>query len=177
MKTEIRYNNEIIKYELIRAKIKNLYIYIKEGKVIVKAPIKLKDKYINEFLEKKTKWIYEKLEEDRKKPKVQEEIKKEDIDRLEYIVRKSINKYIELLKEKPNKVRIKDLKYAWGSCSANRNITINKKLAQKDEEVIEYVVLHEMCHLKYMNHSEKFWDLVEINMPEYKKYRKILKTS
>ena len=84
---------------------------------------------------------------------------------------------MELLKEKPNKVRIKDLKYAWGSCSIKRNITINRKLAKKDEKVIEYVVLHEMCHLKYMNHSEKFWNLVKNNMPEYKEYRKMLKSS
>ena len=177
MKTEIRYNNEIIHYELIRAKIKNLYIYIKEGKVIVKAPIKLKDKYINEFLEKKSKWIYEKLKQDSQKTKIQEEINEKDIQKLEKIVTKSINKYMELLKEKPNKVRIKDLKYAWGSCSIKRNITINRKLAKKDEKVIEYVVLHEMCHLKYMNHSEKFWNLVKNNMPEYKEYRKMLKSS
>ena len=75
----------------------------------------------------------------------------------------------------PNKVRIKDIKYAWGSCSSNRNISISKQLAPKDEKVIEYVVLHEMCHLKYMNHSKNFWDLVETYMPEYKEYRKILK--
>jgi len=177
MKTEIRYNNEIIKYELIRAKIKNLYIYIKEGKVIVKAPMKLKDKYINEFLEKKSKWIYEKLKQESRKTEEPEEINEKDIQKLEKIVIKSINKYSELLKEKPNKVRIKDLKYAWGSCSINRNISINKKLAKKDEKVIEYVVLHEMCHLKHMNHSEKFWNLVENNMPKYKEYKKRLKLS
>ena len=49
------------------------------------------------------------------------------------------------------------------------------KLANKDAKVIEYVVLHEMCHLKHMNHSKNFWNLVEKNMPEYKKYRKMLK--
>lgn len=176
MKTEIRYNNEIITYELIRAKIKNLYIYIKEGRVIVKVPMRLKDKYINEFLEKKAKWIYEKLKQSREKKEIQEEIKSEDIDRLEKVVNNSINKYAKLLGETPNKVRIKDIKYAWGSCSSNRNITINKKLAKKEEQAIEYVVLHEMCHLKYMNHSENFWNLVEKNMPEYKKYKKMLKT-
>ena len=75
----------------------------------------------------------------------------------------------------PNKVRIKDIKYAWGSCSSKRNITINLKLANKGEKVIEYVVLHEMCHLREMNHSKKFWDLVEENMSDYKIYKKKLK--
>lgn len=174
MKDEIRYNNEKIPYKLIRAKIKNLYIYIKDSEVIVKAPIRLKDKYINEFLEKKSKWIYEKLKQE--KNKQVETIVKEDVKRLEKIVQKNIDKYSKLLQEKPQKVRIKNIKYAWGSCSSNKNITINMKLANKEEKVIEYVVLHEMCHLKYMNHSKRFWDLVEYHMPQYKEYKKKLKT-
>lgn len=62
-----------------------------------------------------------------------------------------------------------------GSCSFKKNITINLNLAQKPIECIKYVILHEMCHLIYMNHSNKFWNLVESQMPEYKKYKKLLK--
>ena len=75
----------------------------------------------------------------------------------------------------PNKVKLKDIKYAWGSCSSKKNISINLQLAKKDEMEIRYVVLHEICHLKYMNHSEDFWNLVERYMPNYKIYRKRLK--
>lgn len=134
----------------------------------------MKDKYLQQLVEKKAKWIYEKIKEEREKTK-EEPIQAEEMERLEKIVKQSIEKYANLLKEEPNKVRIKDIKYAWGSCSSNRNITINKKLAKKDKEIIEYVVLHEMCHLKYMNHAKQFWSLVETYMPEHKKYRKILK--
>ena len=74
----------------------------------------------------------------------------------------------------PKKVRIKELKYAWGSCSSNKNISINLKLAIKEEKAVEYVVLHEMCHLIHMNHSKSFWNLVEKNMPKYKEYKKLL---
>lgn len=169
----LKYNSETISYEIIRSKIKNLYIYVKEGKVTVKAPTKMKDKLIQEFVNKKAKWIYNSLKKENDKQ--EEHIEKEDIQKLEIVVKKYIEKYTKLLKETPNKVRIKDIKYAWGSCSSNRNITINQKLANKKEEVIEYVVLHEMCHLKYMNHSKDFWNLLENHMPEYKKYRKILK--
>ncbi len=152
-----------------------MYIYIKGNKVTVKAPIRMKEKEIQQFVDKKAKWIYEKLEEERKNPQIEETIETEDVQWLEEIVKNSIEKYSKLLKEKPNKIRIKDVKYAWGSCSSHRNITINKKLAKKNEKIIEYVVLHEMCHLKYMNHSEDFWSLIEQYMPEYKKYREILK--
>ena len=71
----------------------------------------------------------------------------------------------------PKKVRIRKIKYAWGSCSSNQNITISMQLAKKEEKVIEYVVLHEMCHLVYMNHSKQFWNLLEKYMPEYKIYK------
>ncbi len=169
----LKYNSETISYEIIRSKIKNLYIYVKEGKVTVKAPTKMKDKLIQEFVNKKAKWIYNSLKKENDKK--EEHIEEEDIQKLKIIVKKYIEKYTKLLKETPNKVRIRDIKYAWGSCSSNRNITINQKLANKKEEVIEYVVLHEMCHLKYMNHSKDFWNLLENHMPEYKKYRKILK--
>lgn len=87
----------------------------------------------------------------------------------------AIQKYTNQLKVYPNKIRIKNIKYAWGSCSSNRNITINAKLANKSKEAIEYVVLHELCHLKEMNHSKKFWDLVEGCMSDYKVYRKELR--
>lgn len=173
---QIEYNGEIIPYELTKSKIKNMYIYVKNGKVTVKAPIRLKDKSIYDFVSKKSKWIYEKIKQDREDPKKQEEIKPEDIEKLKLVVKRYVEKYAKLLKEKPNKIRMKDIKYAWGSCSSNRNITINKKLAGKDEKVIEYVVLHEMCHLKYMNHSKEFWNLVENHMPEYKKYKNMLKS-
>lgn len=174
---KIEYNGEIIPYELIQSKIKNMYIYIKDGKVTVKAPTRLKDKVIHNFVSKKAKWIYEKIKQDKENPKKQEKIETEDIEKLELVVRNCIEKYTKLLKETPNKVRIKDINYAWGSCSSKRNITINKKLAKKDEKVIEYVILHEMCHLKYMNHAKEFWDLVETHMPEYKKCKNMLKSN
>lgn len=172
---QIQYKNELVSYELVKSKIKNMYIYIKDGKVTVKAPYRLKDKDIQEFVNKKSKWIYEKLKQESQKVKEEETIDLEEIKRLEEIVKIQIEKYAKLLKEIPNKVRIRDIKYAWGSCSSNRNITINKKLAKKEEKVIEYVVLHEMCHLKYMNHSKEFWDLVANYLPDYKKYRALLR--
>ena len=172
---EIEYNGEKIPYTMQKSKIKNMYIHIKEGKVIVKAPIRLKDKYIQEFINKKSKWIYENVKRYEQKPKQEEKIEPKDIERLKRVIQRSIEKYSKTLKVMPSKVRIKDIKYAWGSCSSKKNITINLKLATKEEKVIEYVVLHEMCHLREMNHSKNFWSLVEENMSDYKMYKEKLK--
>lgn len=172
---EIKYNGEKIPYIIKKSKIKNLYIHIKEGQVIVKAPIKLKEEYIQEFINRKSKWIYENVKGYEKKTKIEQKIETKDIEKLKNIIEKSVQKYSKNLKVVPNKVTIKDIKYAWGSCSSKKNITINLKLAPKNEKTIEYVVLHEMCHLKEMNHSKSFWNLVESNMPNYKIYKNKLK--
>lgn len=171
---EIEYKGEKIPYILIKSRIKNMYIHIKDGNVIVKAPNRLKEKYIYDFVNRKAKWIYEKVKESKTNPKIQEKIEQEDMERLSKIVEESVRKYSITLGVAPKKVRIKDIKYAWGSCSSKRNISINMHLAKKEEKVIEYVVLHEMCHLVYMNHSKDFWNLVEKHMPRYKEYKKML---
>lgn len=174
---EIEYKGEKIPYTLIKSRIKNMYIHIKDGNVIVKAPNRLKEKYIHDFVNRKAKWIYEKLKESKAKTKIQEKIEQEDMERLSKIVEESVKKYTIKLGVVPKKVRIKDIKYAWGSCSSKRNISINMHLAKKEEKVIEYVVLHEMCHLLYMDHSKDFWELVEKFMPKYKEYRRKLKST
>ena len=75
------------------------------------------------------------------------------------------------------KVVIRGQKTRWGSCSARRNLSFNCKLMKYREEVIDYVILHEMCHIKEMNHSKKFWSLVENLCPDFKSLKKELKSS
>ena len=167
-----------MEYNIVRSNIKNIYIQIKNGEVIVKAPKRVSEKYIKEVVAKKEKWITKKLEEDkvkREKQKHEKPITQQEAIELKQIVLESANKYGKSIGEFPNQVTIKNMKYAWGSCTSKRNIAINMKLARMKKEIIEYVVLHELCHLKYMNHSEDFWRLVEKNMPNYKKLRKELK--
>jgi predicted metal-dependent hydrolase len=73
------------------------------------------------------------------------------------------------------KVIIRGQKTRWGSCSARRNLSFNYNLMKYREEVIDYVIIHEMCHLNEMNHSKRFWALVEKLCPEFKSLKKELK--
>ena len=167
-----------MEYKIIKSNIKNIYIQIKDGEVIVKAPKTVSKKYIEEVVSKKEKWILKKLEEEKQRKLLEEQeepLTRQDAINLKQVVLESANKFGKNIGEFPEKVTIKNMKYAWGSCTSKRNISINMKLAKKKKEIIEYVVLHELCHLKYMNHSKEFWKLVESNMPDYKKYRKELK--
>lgn len=163
---------ENINYEITYSKIKNVYIQIKDGKVIIKAPKRISKKELQKIIENKKDWINKNLEksnqkQDRKALYTEEQFKQ--------IVEKNANDLIKQTGLIPNKIRIRNIKYAWGTCSANKNITINYNLIKYSEKAIKYVILHELCHLKYMNHSKEFWDLVFKYMPEHKEIRKEFK--
>lgn len=160
---------EEIKYEIIRKNIKNVYISIKNGAVIITAPKYVAQEEIEKLLMKKVNWIYKKLETQKIKNEKPDLYTKEEFIK---IVEKIAKELIYETGVKPNKIRIREIKYAWGSCSSNKNITINLKLIGYSKEAIRYVILHELCHIKHMNHSKKFWELVKSYMPNYKEVKK-----
>ena len=72
-------------------------------------------------------------------------------------------------------IRIGDQKTRWGSCSNNGTLSFSWRLMLAPPRVLDYVVIHEICHLTYMDHSKNFWDLVSVYDPDYKEHRKWLK--
>ncbi len=79
-----------------------------------------------------------------------------------------IEYYQPWINAKPNKVTIKKQKKRWGSCSSRGNLNFNWRIIMAPAEVIDYVVVHEMCHLVHLNHSRNFWELVASILPDYK---------
>ena len=161
-----------LEYEIKYSKIKNIYIQIKDGKVIVKAPRRVSKKEIEKILEQKSEWIQKAVEKETKKQEKKPLYTKE---KFKEIVEKNANELVKQTGLVPNKITIKKIKYAWGSCSNKKNITINLELIKYSEQAIRYVILHEFCHIKYMNHSKDFWNLVEKYMPDYKQVKKKFK--
>ena len=68
-------------------------------------------------------------------------------------------------------LRIKNQKTRWGSCSAKRNINLNLRLMMTPDAAIDYVIIHELCHLRHLNHSPAFWRLVGSRCPDYQLWR------
>jgi len=227
---KIQYKNKTIAYTVCKAKVKNLYISIQNGEVVVKAPWYVTNTEIQDAVESKRKWIIDKLEEYQASPrklkeyvdgekfqilgksyflniyfkeinnaklKVEKgtitvilpldyaekdntEIIKKMIDKMYNMiakqeVEKAMKKMTKIVGLAPKEYRIRKVKSEWGSCSSNRKITINQDLIMYSRHAVEYVVLHEICHLRHMNHSKSFWAMVEKYMPDYKEAEKELK--
>lgn len=95
--------------------------------------------------------------------KMYEAIAKDEIERI-------MEKTRIMLGFAPEDYEIKKINGAMASCSADKKITINPEIAKYDRNVIEYIVLHEFCHLKYRTHAKRFYELIEKYMPNYKEY-------
>ena len=162
----------MLEYEVIYSKIKNVYIQIRDGKVIVKAPKRISKRELEKIIKNKEEWIKSNLEKAKEK---EEKSELYNLEEFKKIVENTVNKLIKETGLKPNSIRIRKIKYAWGSCSSKKNITINYNLIKYSKDAIRYVVLHELCHLKYMNHSKEFWLLLQRYMPNYKEIRKEFK--
>jgi predicted metal-dependent hydrolase len=83
--------------------------------------------------------------------------------------------YQAMIKEPFGYVRIKEQKSCYGSCSSKRNLNFNWKCILAPKEVLDYIVVHELCHLKEMNHSKQFWALVALYFPNYKESKRWLR--
>jgi predicted metal-dependent hydrolase len=87
-----------------------------------------------------------------------------------------VEHYALLYQVNYRRIAIKDQKTLWGSCSRHGNLNFNWRITLAPEEIQRYVIVHELCHLKEMNHSARFWALVAQAIPDYKTCRKWLKT-
>lgn len=123
-------------------------LVVDNEQIIVKIPNKLKNMDNKEIIKKLIEKMYYKIAEQ------------------EFEI--AMDKTRIMTKLAPEEYKIKKLKRAWGNCSSERKINLNIDLVMYSKKAIEYVVLHEVCHLKYLSHSKKFWQMVESYMPDYK---------
>jgi predicted metal-dependent hydrolase len=92
----------------------------------------------------------------------------------EKIVRERIQIFQTQLRVKPKSIEVVDSRTKWGSCSSDKKLTFNFRLAMAPIEVIDYVVIHELCHLLHMNHDRSFWRRVGSIMRDYKEKQAFL---
>ena len=164
-------------YRIIRSKRKTIGLEITDEGLLVRAPLRASRREIEGVISVHETWIRKKTAQ-YKQAKASAETKgilsESDIRRLaeqarEYIPQR-VFYYAPLLGVSPGRITIRNQKTRWGSCSAKGNLNFNCLLMLTPPEVIDSVVVHELCHLLEMNHSKRFYDHVLSVYPDYRKH-------
>ena len=165
-----------MEYTIIRSRRKTLAIEITpQGKVLVRAPLRMAKRDIQQFLESKQDWITAHLA----KIPVVTPLTAEEHNALIRLAREVLPAKATFFAKEVGvtfgRITIRSQKSRWGSCAASGNLSFNCLLMLAPEEVQDYVVVHELCHRKEMNHSAAFWTEVEKILPDYNLQRNWLK--
>lgn len=166
-------------FELIRSDRRTLSASVRDGKVIVRAPLKLPERKIASFLQKHVDWILRTLEKAKEKSEKFNALTDDDILTLKakakaYLTQRT-EEYAEIMGLKYSRITITSAKTRFGSCSSKGNISYSYRLMLYPTEAIEYVVVHELAHLIEMNHSKRFYGIIEKVLPDYKERMRLLK--
>lgn len=167
-------------YEIIYSKRKTMSLQIsRDCKIIARAPFGVSRDIIDKFVEKHSAWIFVHLEKRKMMNLRHPEPTDDELLALkkrayEYLP-KRVAHFVEIMGVSPSKVSINSAKTRFGSCSAKGNINFSCRLMQYPDEAIDYVVVHELSHLKHLNHSKSFWAFVEKFLPDYKERKRLLK--
>ncbi len=169
--------------KIIRSNRKTISIEIKpDGAILIRAPYFMKDAEIGKFVKEKESWIeahLQKVKERQQEVKETPKLTMEEVEQLAdfalKVIPEKVRSYAEIMNVSYGRITIRNQKTRWGSCSGKGNLNFNCLLMLAPERVIDYVVVHELCHLIEMNHSKAFWQQVEHVMPDYKDQRQWLK--
>jgi predicted metal-dependent hydrolase len=177
---KIIFNGEELEYEIEeskRASRMRLCIFC-GGNIKVTIPLGFPYGKIEKFIIKHSGWILKKMKIMKKKkfnPIFHKSSKREYKRLKEEVLKLAKNKteeYNKIYGFSYNRISVRNSRSRWGSCSAKKNLNFNYKIIFLPADLLDYIIVHELCHLGEMNHSKRFWNLVEKTIPNYKEARK-----
>lgn len=186
-KRSIRAHKSLLKPEIIRSSRKTLGLEVtSEGMIRIRAPYGVSEDVILRFLESKSAWIQKSLAKVRAR---QEKLKEEEAQygklteaelkvlkmQAEEVFPARAAFYAGKMGISYGRITIRRQKTRWGSCSQSGNLNFNCLLMLAPPGVVDYVVVHELCHRIEMNHSPRFWELVGEVYPDYDRWKRWLK--
>lgn len=150
-----------------------------DAQVIVTVPRFFSYASVERFLARHTQWIDQALAQTRGKKVIR--FSRKDISALKKRAAAAAaarcKHFAQVYGVQFKKISIRAQKSRWGSCSRSGALSFNYKIAALPERVADYIIIHEICHLREMNHSRKFWDLVTLTVPEHREIRKSLRNT
>jgi len=171
-------------YRVIRSSRKTLGMQVTEDGIVVRAPYFATQRQIERFVQEHAAWAQAQLKKQAERRAAFSSAKVmtvQQFERLKKLARKKVPERIAYyaplvgVSSRIGRIFIRCQKTKWGSCSANGNISINCLLLLAPPEVLDSVIVHELCHLRQMNHSKQFYAEVYRVYPEYKKWNRWLK--
>ena len=171
-----------LQLKIIYSNRKTFAVELSRDGVLVRAPQRMKRCEIDDVLNENRLWIEENIAKmkahekvgDKPAPFTMDELR-ELADRALIVISARVKKYAPIVGVDYGRITIRNQRSRWGSCSSKGNLNFNCLLMLFSDEVIDYVVVHELCHRKHMDHSAAFYAEVERVLPEYRKHQKWLK--
>lgn len=170
-----------IKYEIVYSSRKTLALQIKpDGSITVRAPQNYPVAQICSFVTEKENWIQKHLTQIANTPCVSEPPfstaeKERYISLAKEIILHKVIYYARIMNVDFKRITLREQKTRWGSCSASGSLNFNWRLILAPEDVLDYVIVHELAHRTEMNHSKAFYTIIENILPDYEKSLKWLK--
>lgn len=171
-----------IQVSIIYSKRRSISIELKPEGILVRAPKGMSRRNIYKFLAEKQEWIEKHWKKVQERKEIMEQLQpytEEEIRALAekalVVIPQKVKYYAPLVGVDYGKITIRNQRSRWGSCSSKGNLNFNCLLMLFPDEVIDSVVVHELCHRKHMNHSAAFYAEVERVFPEYRRWNKWLK--
>ena len=171
-----------MEYKLIRSQRRSISLEIRSGELIVRAPLRASRISIEAMIAKNADWIRRQLERLQREKQALAGIEKLTEDELNELKSRAkavfperVAHYAPLVGVSPGRITIRAQKTKWGSCSSKNNLNFNCLLLLTPPEVLDSVVVHELCHLKHMDHSAQFYEEVLRICPDYKSCDRWLK--
>lgn len=182
----VTYAGETIPFTLIFSRRKTYCISVEEdGEVILRMPLRTGEREISRVLTEKKDWIvrHYRSRKEQLANRPQSSLTRAQAEALEARCREAARAYFPkraayyqpMTGGTYQRISIRDQKTRWGSCSSRGTLSFNWRLMLAPPAVLDYVVVHELCHLTHMDHSPAFWQAVEAVLPDYRARRKWLK--
>ena len=156
-----------------------LAVYL-DGSVVITSPLGVGQSIIEKFIADKKQWVLDKIRffksvDSKAIRTFSHKDYLENKDKALDLVRERVGFYNKMYGFPFNKIFIKNQKTRWGSCSNRQNLNLNYKIVFLPQKHQDYIIVHEMCHLKEFNHSRRFWALIERALPHYLEIKKELR--